>query len=588
MLVIDSSGSMNGEKIAWSKAAAIAASQMLGERDFIGVVTFDSEAHWIVPMQRNAARERTKARIDRLGAAGGTNMMPALAQAYRAIQGVNASLKHVVVLTDGQTQKDNYERLVTSMREKGITTTGVAIGRDADRVLLADIGRRGGGKFYQVLSPKAIPRIFMREARRVSMPLIFEDRGGINTQIANPNELLSGIQGPPPPITGYVLTTVKDNPLVNVLLATPRQPQPNSTILATWQYGLGRAVALTTDVGQRWATDWPTWGNYDKLMLQIIRWSMRSHDENQKLILSSDVHDGFIDIVVNALDRDDASLNYLSLSGTAVLPDGSSQSFSLEEAAPGRYTAKVTANDPGNYYLAISGGERMAPLRAAVNVTTTAELRRLASSDGFLAEIAEGVPRGGQRGELIRAPHGIADTQGLRATNVFRPGVPLAKTRNAIWPFLLVATSILFLGDVFCRRVLVSFEWLPPLMDRILLRHRPAIATADAAHGALAQIEIECHCTIRVKRWCRSVRAAIGKRRDRGSYYGCHSGNGNSQRARRITDKRYPHRTRRSSRIWLHFAPPRSQESRSRQSTTASIRDDSRITSVLGRRPISP
>ena len=60
MLVIDSSGSMNGEKIAWSKAAAIAASQMLGERDFIGVVTFDSEPHWIVPIQRNATRERTQ------------------------------------------------------------------------------------------------------------------------------------------------------------------------------------------------------------------------------------------------------------------------------------------------------------------------------------------------------------------------------------------------------------------------------------------------------------------------------------------------------------------------------------------------
>ena len=78
MLVIDSSGSMTGEKIAWSKAAAIAATQMLGDRDYIGIVSFDTEPHWIVPMQRNAARERFKAKIDRLGAGGGTDMMPAL------------------------------------------------------------------------------------------------------------------------------------------------------------------------------------------------------------------------------------------------------------------------------------------------------------------------------------------------------------------------------------------------------------------------------------------------------------------------------------------------------------------------------
>ena len=276
MLVIDSSGSMNGEKIAWSKAAAVAASEMLGPRDFIGVVSFDSEAHWVVPLQRNAARERTKARISRLGAAGGTNMMPALDEGYKAIQGVDAALKHVVVLTDGQTQKDNYASLVSRMREKGITTTGVAIGQDADRTLLADVGQRGGGKFYHVMSPKAIPKIFMREARRVAMPLVFEDAGGIGVQIAAPNEILAGITSPPPAITGYVLTTLKNSSLVDVLLATPRQPQPNSTILASWQYGLGRSVALTTDVGHRWAADWTAWSNYEKLMLQTMRWAMRS------------------------------------------------------------------------------------------------------------------------------------------------------------------------------------------------------------------------------------------------------------------------------------------------------------------------
>ena len=475
MLVIDSSGSMSGEKIAWSKAAAIAASQMLGERDFVGIVTFDSEAHWIVPLQRNSSKQRTKARIDRLGAAGGTDLMPALTQTYRAIQGVDASLKHVVVLTDGQMPKDKYASLVASMREKGITTTGVAIGRDADRVLLADIGRRGGGKFYQVLSPNAIPKIFMREARRVAMPLVFEDRSGISTQIAAPNEVLSGIQSPPPPIGGYVLTTVKQAPLVDVLLATPRQPQPNSTILATWQFGLGRSVALTTDIGQRWAADWPKWGNYDKLLLQTIRWSMRSHDASEKFALSTEAHDGSIDVVVNALDRDDASLNFLNLNGTVILPGGTSQSFSLEQKAAGRYVGKVPAGDPGNYYVVVSGVGRSAPLRAAVNVATTAELERLTSYDGFLAQIAEGVPRGGEPGKLIQAPGGIADTQSLLATNVFRPGFTPARSRDAIWPLLLVITSALFLGDVFCRRVLMSFEWLPPLVNRLM--RRPQLAT---------------------------------------------------------------------------------------------------------------
>jgi Mg-chelatase subunit ChlD len=480
MLVIDSSGSMQGEKIAWSKAAAIAATQMLSDRDFIGVVSFDTEAHWIVPIQRNATHERFKAKIDRLGADGGTDIMPALRAAYRSIQGVDASLKHVVVLTDGQTPKDGYESLVNSMRAAGITTTGVAFGRDADRILLSDIAQRGGGKFYQVLSPNAIPRIFMREARRVSLPLIFEDPNGITTQVETPGEPISGIKGAPPPVTGYVLTTLKDSSLVDVLIGSPRTPQPNSAILATWQYGLGRAVALTTDVGQRWATNWPEWGDYEKMMLQTVRWSMRSHDASDKFALTTNVHDGFADVIVTAFNSDDAPPTDLGLSGTAVLPDGSSQNFALEQEAPGRYRGKLRADSPGNYFLAVSGLGRSSLLRSAVSIPATAEFDRLTSNDGFLADIAEGVPTGGEKGQLIRAPGGIADTLGLLATNVFRPGVSYAKSRNPFWPLLLLFGSALFVADVFCRRVVVSFEWIAHFIDRLFARRALATAVAEA------------------------------------------------------------------------------------------------------------
>ena len=60
VLVIDSSGSMAGEKIAWAKAAAAAAAEMLGRRDFIGVVAFDTEYRWIVPLARNGSASRTR------------------------------------------------------------------------------------------------------------------------------------------------------------------------------------------------------------------------------------------------------------------------------------------------------------------------------------------------------------------------------------------------------------------------------------------------------------------------------------------------------------------------------------------------
>jgi uncharacterized membrane protein len=481
MLVIDSSGSMSGPKIAWSKAAAIAATKMMGKRDYLGIVSFDSQPHWIVPMQRNGVPTRSLARIDRLGAGGGTNMMPALEQAYREIQKVPASLKHVVVLTDGQTPKEGYASLVSRMRQQEITTTGVAVGGDADRMLLADIARRGGGKFYQVLSPRAIPRIFMREARRVAMPLVFEDMNGITIRRGSESEVLTGIDAPPPPTTGYVLTTLKEDPLVEVLLSTPRQVPPNSAILATWQFGLGRSAALTTDIGERWATSWPAWGDYEKMMLQLVRWCMRGHDMNDQLAMTADAKDGAIDVVINALGQDDAHANYLNLIGTAILPDGKTQNFPLEQVAPGRYAAKLPAGEPGNYFLAVSGGGRSAPLRAAINVPATAELDDLFSYDGFLAELAEGKPRGGEPGRMIQARRGIADTAGLLQTNVFRSGLAPARSRDAIWPVVVLIASALFFGDVACRRVVFSFDWLPR-MGRMLLRKGAVSSAAGSQH----------------------------------------------------------------------------------------------------------
>lgn len=466
VLVIDSSGSMTGEKIAWAKAAAVAAAEMLGRRDYIGVVAFDSEARWVVPLQRNGTASRTRSRIRQLGPGGGTDMMPGLQQGYRAIQGAPASIKHVIALTDGQTPPAAFNQLANRMRDAGITTSGVAVGPDADRMVLSGLAKAGGGKFYYLRNPKAIPKIFMREARRVSMPLVFEDKEGFAVNVVSPDNELSGITELPP-ITGYVLTTIKQNPLVEVLAATPRQPQPNSTIMASWTYGLGRAAVLTTDVGQRWATSWPAWADYDKLLLQLVRRSMRSHDANERLAMSTELRDGKIRLVVTALDREDEHLNYLTLSAATVRPDGTVDEHTLEQTAPGRYVATVDAAEPGNYFLSVSSGANTAPLRTAVEVLQTAEFDRLKSNEALLEGLAARQPADGESGAVIASPNGMSDTEGLLKTNVFRPGVAPAVSRDRIWPLVLLAASLIFLSDIFCRRVMISFGWVKPLLARL-------------------------------------------------------------------------------------------------------------------------
>ena len=98
------------------------------------------------------------------------------------------------------------------------------------------------------------PKIFQREARRVARPLVYEPNPPVTPQIVTPHEIVQGLDNAFPPVSGFVLTTVKENSLVDVILRSPLPTEPeNSTLLATWTYGLGKAVAFTTDAGQRWA-----------------------------------------------------------------------------------------------------------------------------------------------------------------------------------------------------------------------------------------------------------------------------------------------------------------------------------------------
>ena len=117
-----------------------------------------------------------------------------------------------------------------------------------------------------------------------------------------------------PAVSGFVLTSVKENSLVDVMLTSPLPTESqNATILAAWTYGLGKAVAFTTDAGQRWATDWTGWGEYDRFFSQMVRWSMRPTGDTGKFTVATEVQGGKTRVIVSALDKDDEFLNYQSM-----------------------------------------------------------------------------------------------------------------------------------------------------------------------------------------------------------------------------------------------------------------------------------
>jgi len=453
----------------WQKKIAEEALKALGPRDYCGVIHYGGRGTaWLWKPGLavvGGKRQLMLGRLDRMAPGDMPDFDPGLQLALRGFATVpDAAIKHMIVISDGDPTPPS-RGIVRALAKSKITVSTVAVAchGPAESKRMANLSKATGGRYYAVQNPKALPKYFQREARRVAQPLIYENKQGVRPYVKYYHQMISGIDSLPP-IKGFVMTTRKDNPLVEVALVSP-QPgvERNRTILAGWTYGLGRAVAFTTDAGARWASDWTGWENYDKLFGQMVVWAMRPPAEDGKFTVATDVEDGQVRLVITALDQNDEFLNFLNMSGTVVQPgaDLETTAVDVEQTAPGRYVATFPTSDPGSYFATINPGAGMPPIRTGVSVPYSDEFRSRATNDALLYRLANLEPEGGEAGQLIEGPDDFSDLQPYLAVNSFRRDLPKATSSQPVWYYLVLLACCLFFFDVFVRRVQVGFGWVP-------------------------------------------------------------------------------------------------------------------------------
>ena len=262
-----------------------------------------------------------------------------------------------------------------------------------------------------------------------------------------------------PPIRGFVLTTVKENPLVEVSLLSPYpSTSENGTILATWTYGLGKTAVFCTDAGRRWA-DWADWADYDKFFSQFIRWSMRPTGNTGDFSVATKLEEGQMQIVVDALNKDDEFLNFLDMSAVIVGPDMKTESVALRQTAPGRYVTSAPTTKEGSYFVSIWPGRGEAPLRVGVSVPYSSEFRDRRTNRELLKNLASREPSGGTAG-IFRGGDEQASIEQMFEENSFRRDLRVAISSDFVWPWILLFGSTMFFGDVLVRRVAIEREWI--------------------------------------------------------------------------------------------------------------------------------
>jgi Ca-activated chloride channel homolog len=440
ILVIDKSGSMDESsggvtKIAMAREAAIQAVGALKPNDQIGVIAFDTDPEWIVPMERVAGSlNDVRDRISRLQSSGGTDIYTALRTAYSAIQSINATQKHVILLTDGQSWRGPYQSLLQSMNQDNVTLSTIAIGSDADTGWLSELARLGNGRYYFTNQFSDIPQIVIREVNAATK--VAKVEGQVEPQLAAPSPILRGLSGGTlPPLGGYVATKPKDT-ATTVLRSDRGDP-----LLAQWQYGLGRVVAWTSDTEGLWSSSWIDQPQYSRVWDQAVRWSM-APPVDRSLQVSSLVDGNTATISVDSVDQDGLFINLADTKAQITGPDGSKSTAQLQQMAPGHYEAVIPATKPGLYRLDMSQARQGQAVPGSETsgfaVSSSPEFRRLGSNDALLKELA--AMTGGQ---AIHDP-----------TEVFsRQGMPTSSGWQALWGYLLTIALVMLPVEIAIRRI---------------------------------------------------------------------------------------------------------------------------------------
>lgn len=487
-IVLDSSGSMGasvagaGTKQQAANEAAALAVDSLSRLDLITVLRFTGSFDVVVPLRERGDPGDVGRLVRRIGPGGGTYIYGALGEAFKILRDADASAKHVILLTDGQSQGSPMQgmAIARAMIDNDITLSTVAVGEGADTRLLAALAADGGGRYYELATEQQLrnlPQIFIKEAQTIRRALIWEGDPVAPLRQPVPAEDLRGLGSTFPPITGYIVTAEREG-----LSIAPLKTPTGDPLLAQWQYGLGRVVAFTSDSGARWSSAWRKWAGGDPFWKQITRWAMRTGGPSNVRVETREDGDDTI-VSVKAFDAAGDPLDFASFAGVAIHPNLDAERFSLAQVGPGLYEGRVRTASAGAHLLSFryeipgDGGEPASGvLRAASIRRAAAEMRALRDNVPLLMQVAQMTngrvlaDDGSDNDDATTAPLGSDLSLFSRA------GLTMPIARTPVWlPVALVALS-LFVVDVGVRRVRLDLGAMASAFQRFMFRGTAASA----------------------------------------------------------------------------------------------------------------
>ena len=176
-LVLDRSGSMSGDKLAYVKEAALHVLNLLQEQDRVALVVFDDQVKLLAPSLSvtSANRDELAARIRSVREGGQTNLSGGWLSGCQeaATCAGPGTLNRVLLLTDGLanegiTDQEELARHARELASRGVSTSTFGVGDGFNEHLLEAMSNQGSGTFYYIQTPNQIPKVFAREFKELA------------------------------------------------------------------------------------------------------------------------------------------------------------------------------------------------------------------------------------------------------------------------------------------------------------------------------------------------------------------------------------------------------------------------------------
>jgi Ca-activated chloride channel family protein len=171
VLLLDGSGSMQGDAIDQSRTATRAVAEALGDSDRIQVIRFGSNTRALFRRALKASPVVRRSLLQLVGTIsadlGGTEMSSALIEAFGSLPDAEAGRQRAVIMvTDGAVQACDIERAQSEARKQGIRVFVVAVGGAAGVEVLEPFAESTLGVLERAVPLEPIDACVMRQFRR--------------------------------------------------------------------------------------------------------------------------------------------------------------------------------------------------------------------------------------------------------------------------------------------------------------------------------------------------------------------------------------------------------------------------------------